>query len=181
MPIALSSLRAVIDDSRISTLAELHAMTDQLHGTFDRRHVLQTIQRIATRLSGSDELAIFELDTAGQRLVPTAASGIEASGFESIPLGTGLIGGSAERGEFYERFFEPDAALINERHLRACVPLMMGRGAIGAIAIFDCHGRYIVKDPLDRDLFAVFARHAASALYWTGVYERARAALFANW
>jgi hypothetical protein len=164
-----------------SKLDALHNATDALHGTFDRLHVLQTIEKIAMSLGDCDEVAVFELDQSGKRLVLVASSGIEAKGFGSIPLGVGLIGGAAESGEFYERFCEPDAVLVSERHLRICIPLMMDRTAVGAIAIFDCSGKDLVHEPVDRELFEIFARHAASALYWSGLYDRARAALNSNW
>jgi GAF domain-containing protein len=167
--------------TRISTLANLHALTDKLHGTRGRLRVLQTIQSIAMGLSGSDEVAVFEVDPAGGHLVLVSASGIDASELKSIPMGIGLIGRAVDSGELYERFCDPDASLNGERHLRACVPLKMDRTPIGAIAIFDGHGHYLIQEPLNREWIDIFANHAASALYWTGIYETAIAALNSDW
>ena len=169
------------ETTRISTLANLHALTDKLHGTRGRMRVLQTIQSIAMGISGSDEVAVFEVDPTADSLVLVSASGIDASELKSIPMGIGLIGGVVESGELYERFCDPDASPNGERHLRACIPLKMDRTPIGAIAIFDRHGHYLVQEPLNREWIEIFAKHAASALYWTGIYETAIAALNSDW
>jgi len=165
-------------DRKIKTAAALHRATDLLHGTLDRALVLQLIRTISTALSGFRDVAIFELDTTRDHLVPVTTLGLEPEQLESIPLGIGLIGRSTQEGEFYERLWEPDAALASERRLRACIPLMMDSTPIGAIAIF---ADDLVDQPLDRELFAIFSRHAGSALYWTGTCERAKAALNAAW
>ena len=167
--------------SRVSSLGYLYALTSQLHGMRGRRRVVQTIQSIAMELSGSDEVAIFEVDSTRTRLNLVTASGIDATGLASLPMGIGLIGRAVDSGEMYERFCDPDASLAGERHLRACIPLTMDRTPIGAIAIFDRHGHYLVQEPLNRDWIEIFAKHAASALYWTGIYESAIAALNGDW
>ena len=170
--------RRTSDDPKTTALAALHAATDLLHGTLDRELVLEIIRSITTAFSGSRAVAIFELDTKIDQLVPVSASGVDSDNLESIPLGIGLIGRSTLEGEMYERLWEPDAALVSERRLRACIPLMMDSTPIGAIAIFTDE---MVHKPLDRDLFTIFSRHAGSALYWTATCERAKAALDANW
>jgi len=151
----------------VSNLANLYAMTDQLFGVRGRKQVLETIHSIASTLSGSDEIAIFELDPARKRLNLVAIAGIEPTGLKSIPLGIGLIGRSAADGEMYERFFDAGATLDGERHLRACIPLKMGRTLIGAIAVFDSKGKYFLQPPLNREWIEVFATHAATAMHWT--------------
>jgi len=170
--------RPTSTELKMTALAALHAATDLLHGTLDRGLVLQIIRSITTAFSGSRDVAIFELDTNLDRLVPVSSSGLESDNLESIPLGIGLIGRATQEGEMYERLWEPDAALVSERRLRACIPLMMDSIPIGAIAIFTDK---MVHKPLDRELFTIFSRHAGSALYWTATCERAKAALDANW
>ena len=180
-----ATLRLILDTiseaSRISGLADLHALTDTLHGTRERGSILQTIQSIAKALCDSDEVAIFEVDARRARLVPVATSGIDADDFPAIPLGTGLIGRAVDAGEIFERLEEPEASLTCERHLRVCIPLRMDSTPVGAIAVFASHGHYLVQEPVNREWAAIFARHAASALYWTGVYETAIAALHRDW
>ena len=155
-------------------------MTDHLHGTRRRREVLQKIQVIAIGLSGSDRVAIFEVDETGRRLIPIASSAPDVS-VEPIAIGAGLIGRSVEAGEIYERYFQPAAATSAERGLRASIPLRIDGFPIGAVAIFDREGGGATSAALDRKLIDIFARHAATALYCTGMYERIRSALDRNW
>jgi len=151
----------------VSNLANLYSMTDQLFGVRGRKQVLESIHSIASTLSGSDEIAIFELDPGRQRLILVAIAGMEADHLKSIPLGTGLIGRSAARGVIYERFFDPAATLAGERYLRASIPLMMDSILIGAIAIFDSSGKSFLQPPLNREWIEIFATHAATAMHWT--------------
>ena len=184
IPIAQRALRLIHDGEEaqpITSLAALHALTDHLHGTRDRWAVLQTIQTIASRIARSNEIAVFELNETQTHLVPAASTGIDRTILRPIPMGIGLIGRATERRELYERFFEADACLVSELHLRACIPLAMDRTAMGAVAIFDQNGRELVQEPLNRDYVAIFAKHAASALYWTAICENAKAALNTVW
>ena len=167
----MASNATLIDEQQemiaVSNLANLYTLTDKLFGVRGRKQVLETIHTIASTLTGSDEIAIFELDPSGKWLTLLAAAGVDANNLRSIPLGIGLIGRSSADGEIYERFFDPDATLDGERHLRACIPLKMGRTLIGAIAVFDSKGLYFLRPPMDRDWIEIFAVHAATALHWT--------------
>ena len=151
----------------VSNLANLYTLTDKLFGMRGRKQVLETIHMIASTLTGADEIAIFELDPGRKQLILLTAAGIDANDLRSIPMGIGLIGRAAELGEIYERFFDPDATLDGERHLRACIPLKMDRTLIGAVAIFDSKGKYFTRPPLDREWIEIFATHAATAMHWT--------------
>ena len=79
----------------MSNLANLYTMTDQLFGVRGRKQVLESIHSIASTLTGSDEIAIFELDPARDRLVMVAVAGIEGSELKTVPMGIVLIGRSA--------------------------------------------------------------------------------------
>ena len=167
----MASTATFIDEQQemlaVSNLANLYTLTDKLFGTRGRLPVVEAIHSIATTLTGSDEIAIFEVEPSRTRLTLIAASGIETTGLKSLLMGIGLIGRSAANGEVYERFFDPDATLDGERHLRACIPLKMGKTVIGVVAIFDSKGRYFTQPALNRDWIDVFATHAALALHWT--------------
>lgn len=181
----MGSTATLIDEQQemlaVSNLANLCFLTDKLYGPRGRQRVVEAIESIAMSLSGSDEVAVFEVDHTRTRLVLIAASGIEADDLRSIPIGEGLIGRAAAKGTVYERFFEPDGSIAGERHLRACIPLNLDHTTVGVVAIFDQHGHYLVQPPLNREWIDVFSTHAASALYWTGVCETAIAALDNGW
>jgi len=165
----------------INEQQEIFAFSNLASLSRSRQRVLDEIEAIAMSLSGSDEVAVFEVDRTRTRLDLVAASGIDADDLHSIPMGAGVIGRAAANGTLYERFFEPEASLEGERHLRACIPLKMDRTTIGVVAIFDHHGHYLVQPPLNREWLEVFAPHAAAALHWTGLYETAIAALNSEW
>ena len=167
----MASTARFIDEQQemiaVSNLANLYSLTDKLFGTRGRKQVLESIHSIASTLTGSDEIAIFEVDPARTGLTLLAAAGIEAKDLRSIPMNVGLIGRAATSGEIYERFFDLDATLPAERTLQACIPLKMDRTVIGLVAIFDSKGTSFLRDPLNRDWIRVFATHAAAAMYWT--------------
>ena len=181
----MGSAATMIDEQQemlaVSNLANLCFLTDKLYGPRGRQRVVEAIESIAMSLSGSDEVAVFEVDRARMRLVLIAASGVDADNLRSIPLGKGLIGRAAAQGTIYERFLEPETSLAGERHLRACIPLNLEHTTVGVVAIFDQHGHYFMQPPLNREWIDVFSSHAASALYWTGVCETAIAALDSEW
>src|SRR5690242_12639159 len=95
----------------VMSLSEFYEFTTQLHGTRERHHILKTIEAIALGLSGSDEIAIFEVDPSRSQLELATASGIEGTDLGPIRIGTGLIGRAVESGELYERFEEPEASV----------------------------------------------------------------------
>src|SRR5215470_17053404 len=78
-----------------SNLANLYVASYRLHGTLDRRQVLEVIQEIIINLIGSEEIGIFEMDDDGASLHLISSFGIDPAPFKVISIGDGAIGGSA--------------------------------------------------------------------------------------
>ena len=165
-----------------TNLANLYVASHQLNGTLERRRVLDSIQEIVINLIGSEEVAIFELDEQGKNLVLISSFGCQNKSLRSIPVGIGLIGRAMASGQTYLRdHTEPDAFLVAEENLTACVPVSLDNTPIGAIAIFRLLGQKAGLQPVDHELLDILGKHAATALYCSGVRSRALEALAASW
>ncbi len=154
-----------------SNLANLYVASYRLHGTLDRPEVLAIIQEIIVNLVGSEELGIFELNSNGSTLSLLASVGIDPAPYQTIPLGSGLIGRSAFTGEMYLAGQTRDtAASREETNLTACIPLKLNDKVTGAIAVFRLLPQKAGLETLDHELFDLLASHAAMALYCTGLH-----------
>ncbi len=153
-------------EQRNNDLANLYVASYRLHGTLDREQILTAIQEIVINLIGSEEFGIYEIDQH-EKLQLVSSFGLEEEGFRSIPIGDGLIGGSARSGELYVANGNPPAeALPSETELTACIPLKLDDQVIGLIAVFRLLSQKGGRlESLDRELFDLLATQAATALY----------------
>jgi GAF domain-containing protein len=152
-----------------SDLTNLFVASSRLHQSLDRREVLAAIQEIVINLVGSEELAVFEVSEDGLTLELVDSFGVEKEKFDSIPFGLGAIGEVAARGESK---MGPDDARARSEGLTACVPLMLGKQAIGAVAVFRLLPQKPGLQPIDRDLFDLLRAQAGLALYCTRLVQR---------
>ncbi len=160
-------------EQQSSNLTNLYVASYQLHGTLDRRVVLDTVQEIITNLVGSEEVAIFELEPGGKELSLSAALGIEMAQLGNVTVGEGLIGRVAQTGEIYiAGESSSELALPAEAGLTACVPLRLEDRVTGVIALFRLLPQKSGIAELDRELFDLLAVHAAMALYCTSLHAR---------
>ncbi len=163
-----------------ANLANLYVVSYRLHGTLDRKEVLEIMQETIINLIGSEEFAIFERTPEGSALALASSFGVEEGRFGAIPLGVGLIGQTARTGETYV------AGLLDDRDrqpaeadLTACIPLKVDGKITGAIAVFRLLQQKSGLEALDFELFDLLATHAATALYCAELHARAGAALVA--
>jgi nitrate/nitrite-specific signal transduction histidine kinase len=152
-----------------SDLTNLFVASKSLHESLDRRQVLAAIQEIIINLLGSEELAVFELNQDGSALELVDSFGVEAKKFARIPLGDGSIGQVAAQGQPVV----DEVASRKEEGLTACVPLMLGNQAVGAVAVFRLlpqkqHG----LQQLDHDLLELLRAQAGLALYCTRLVQK---------
>jgi hypothetical protein len=157
-----------------SNLANLYVASYRLHGTLDRQEVLGIIQEIIINLVGSEELGIFELNPKGGVLSLASSVGIDPARYQSIPLGSGLIGRVALSGEPYLGAHPGGAAATpDEVNLTACIPMKLNDKVTGAIAVFHLLPQKDGLEALDHELFDLLATHAAMALYCTSLHTAA--------
>jgi len=151
-----------------SDLTNLFVASQSLHLSLDRRQVLAAIQEIIINLLGSEELAVFEVSQDGKALELVDSFGLEPGKFSRIPLGDGSIGKVAKEGQPVV----DDAAKKTSEGLTACVPLMLGNQAVGAVAVFGLLPQKQGLQPLDRDLLELLRAQAGLALYCTRLVQK---------
>jgi nitrate/nitrite-specific signal transduction histidine kinase len=146
-----------------SDLTNLWVASNRLHESLDRREVLAAIQEIIINLVGSEELAVFELTPDGTALELIDSFGVEAKKFGRIALGNGPIGQVAQEGRPVEG---------GEEGMTVCVPLMLGKNAVGAVAVFRLLPQKKELKQLDHDLFELLRAQAGLALYCTRLVQK---------
>ena len=154
-------------ETQNSNLANLYVASYRLHGTLDRKEVVDTLQEIVANLIGSEEAGLFELDRERKALRLVASFGLPRDAKHSVPLGQGPIGQAAEAGEIFVAEAEAGPA---EGGLTACIPLKLDGRVFGAIAIFRLLPQKSGFEEVDRELFELLATHAATALYCTSLH-----------
>jgi len=161
-----------------SNLANLYVASYRLHGTLDNEQVLSVIQEIIINQIGSEEFAIFELNSEGGPLVLTASLGIDPERYRTVRLGEGRIGRVALEGQMFAGEagdHDGGCESASEDPRIACIPLKMDGTVTGAIAIFSLLPQKPQLEELDRELFELLATHAATALYCTRLRTAAAA------
>jgi len=140
------------------SLMNLFVAAARLHANLDRPGVLAAIREILSDLIGSQAMAVFEIDAAGDELSLVESIGVDAGSMRRIALGAGLIGAVAKTGAAY---FSDDG----ESQVIACVPLKIGASVTGAIALFRLLEQKQQLEMSDRELLNFMSTHAALALY----------------
>jgi hypothetical protein len=168
------SERFVQVEQENSNLANLYVASYRLHGTVERREVLEILQEIATYLIGSEEIAVFEVDGPDGQLALVASTGIDATPFRQVPAGYGIIGRAVSQGETWIAADDTTAERRpEEADISACIPLKLNGKVTGAMTLF----RLLPQktngiEAMDRELFELLATHAAVALYCSGLHAR---------
>lgn len=156
-----------------SNLANLYVASYNLHGTLDRKTVLDTILEIVINLIGSEEVAIYSYDAQRERLDLLAAFGLDEQRYGNLPVASSRIGRAVLSGEILLAGQEPgDPVLSEEAHLSACIPLRLENRITGAITIFRLLPQKQGFVALDQELFELLATQAATALYCTELHTR---------
>ena len=156
-----------------NNLTNLYVASYRLHGTLDRLDVLGTIQEIIANLVGSEEHAIFEVDSTKKTLCLVASLGIDSQHYREVPVGSGPIGRVGETGDSFVVAPGRDTVDPQEPNLTACIPLKLNDQVTGAIALFRLLPQKPCFEAVDHELFDLLATHAATALYCTGLHEGA--------
>jgi GAF domain-containing protein len=179
-------LRLLVDglkaesEAQVANLASLYVAVTSMHGALDRPTVLSSVQEIVTNLIGSEEMAIFETDSAHGRLTLLASIGIEPGPYQEIGLGEGAIGRAAATGERVIRHEGGSLTEGGDAALTACIPLKVAGRIVGVLAVFRLLPHKGALDAIDIDLFDVLAAHAASALLFTRLYAASDGMVGAN-
>ncbi len=151
-----------------SNLANLYVASFRLHGCLDRESVLATMQEIVINIIGSEQFAIFELDSDGISLRLASSFGVDDARAWGGGTPAGKIAETVREGVTY---VAPPDQEPGDSPL-ACVPLKIGDKVIGAVAIFRLLEHKAHLESLDHELFNLLATHAATALYCSELHAR---------
>jgi hypothetical protein len=152
-------------------LAQLYVALERIHGGLSRADTLAALQEIVINVIGSEELAIFE--RRGDRLALVQSFGIDPAPWREPAAPRGALARAAQ-GKLYVagRDGPPEPG---DEDLTACVPLRVGDGVAGVIAIFRLLGHKPVLGDADHAIFDLLTSHAGVALHLRAP-ERARPA-----
>jgi GAF domain-containing protein len=144
----------------------------RLHGTLDRKEVVDAIQEIIANLIGSEEACLFEAHAASGALELAACFGVTAESARAMPAACAPIAEAVKSGEIFVTEVQHRQGSALEDRLTACVPLKLDGRVTGAIAIFQLLPQKSAIEDVDRELFDLLATHAATALYCTSLHAR---------
>ena len=164
--------RFVEIETQNTNLANLYVAGYQLHGSLDRRQVLDAIKEIVINLIGSEDFAIFERD-GEERLKMIDWFDEPPMMFRQVSFGEGIIGRVAATGEAFVANGDQGRSV----GMAACVPLQVDGRVTGAIAIFRLlPQKHDGLGALDEELLGLLASQAGIALYCTGLHAAAQQA-----
>jgi transcriptional regulator with GAF, ATPase, and Fis domain len=150
-----------------NNLANLYVASYQLHSTLDLEEVLQTIIEIVINLIGAEVFAVYLLDEDGDELAVAACEGAAADAFPRCTPGRGALGKALGKSE--PTCWDMDGSGDLSQPI-VCIPLVVERRQIGAIAIYSLLQQKEGFSHLDHELFAVLGGHAATALLAAKLY-----------
>ncbi len=155
-----------------SNLANLYVASYRLQGTLARAEVLRVVEEVIINLVGSEELAVFELDTNVRQLVLLSSFGINEDQYRVLPLDDSPIARTAATGEMFLQEPPPVLNSAPKGSLTCCIPLIVNGRIIGVIAVFRMLPQKTALLSIDRELFSLLGTHAAMALYCSGLEAR---------
>jgi hypothetical protein len=161
-------------EAQNANVSNLYVATIRLHGSIDHGDVLAAIQEIVINLVGSEELAVFEMNSQGTMLQLSSQFGLDPAPLATVRVGVGIIGACAESAKAYVAGEGSQGARVGvaaEANLTACIPFVVEGVVIGAVAIFRLLEHKPKLEAIDHELFALLGTHAATALYCTSVVE----------
>lgn len=161
--------RYVQIERQTTQLSHLFVASTRLHEQPERKSVITAIEEIICAMVGSEQFAVFELEGDHKSLKLIGSMGVDDLDLGGLRLGEGVIGQTIEGREIYLARAAPPAS--GQPGFSACIPLLLGDAAVGAIVIFALLPQKGTLTGQDVPLFELLARQAATALYVSRLYE----------
>ena len=149
-----------------TTLVQLTVASQLLASSLEREEVLATIEEVVVNMIGSEELAIFELDSDATSLKAARLRGIEAES-PRLVRAFGTLRHVLKTGKTMVSRGRRVNTGDSDGGLTAVIPLKVDSNVTGVVAIFRLLEQKHGLDQVDHDLFEVLSRQAAMALHST--------------
>jgi len=151
-------------------LANLYIASYQMHSTLDLDEVLRTITEIIINLIGAEVFAILLREGKSDRLMPMVAEGVKPDAIPVVRVGEGELGNALQQSAPVVQESVPSLDLARPQVI---IPLRINDEPVGAIVLYALLQQKTGFDPVDHELFALLADHAAAALSAASLYARA--------
>lgn len=152
-------------EAQNTNLANLYVAAYQLRSSLDRPTVIDVMKEIIVNMIGSEDFGIFEKDGSHLDLIGWFDHH-KPSGYESVKVGSGVIGHVADTGETY--ITGPGDATAG---MAACIPMKIDDEVVGVIAIFSLlPQKDEIIESLDRELLDLLSSQAGIALRCASLY-----------
>ncbi len=156
-----------------NNLANLYVASYQLHSTLDPGEVVKVILEIVINLIGAEIFCVYVCEEGTGVLTPVAAEGDDVSACPSLQVGEGFVGESVEAGEVaIGDPAEEGGPPSQGGEPVVSIPLRVDDRPVGAIVIYKLLQQKDGFSPLDNELFALLAAHAATAIFASRLYAQ---------
>lgn len=149
-----------------TSLVQLTVASQLLVAAVEREGVLSAIEEVVVNMIGSEEVAIFDVDSDGESLRVARLRGIEM-GSPRLERALGPLQFAIRSGKTFVTNHRRISTGIRDGGLTAAVPLKVESSVTGVVAIFRLLEQKADLDPTDHELFEVLSRQAAMALHST--------------
>jgi hypothetical protein len=143
-------------------LGRLCVASVQLHETGSESDCLRNLQDVLVNLIGSEQIAVWCSSIDGRRLELRASQGIDIEPWRTVQVGEGTVGKAAATGEIVV------AEAPSPGQPTVCIPLVLGRRTVGAVAVFRLLAHHSGFTPRDQDVFRLVSRQAGFVLCCAG-------------
>lgn len=143
-------------------LGRLCVASVQLHESSSEAESLRNLQDVLVNLIGSEQIAIWCSSIDGRRLDLRASQGVDAEAWRTVQVGEGTVGKAVASGEIVI------AEGPGPGQPTVCIPLVLGRRTVGAVAVFRLLPHHSGFTPRDQDVFRLVSRQAGFVLCCSG-------------
>jgi hypothetical protein len=155
----------VVADTRAGDMMKLLVAVRVLIESRDAAAALDSLRDILVNVIGTNDFAIYSLDSHGKALVPIAVVGEAMRTADRMPLDKGWIGEVVSSGDL---LIEPEGGSSRRRgripEVAAVVPLKVLDRIVGAIVIARMLPHRELLGACDREILALLGVYAATAI-----------------
>jgi hypothetical protein len=150
-------------EERYETLEVLDVVANRLESARNRKSANEGILEIAAAIIGSEEVALYEVEKAGQDLRLAAWCGVEPD--ERVPVGAGIIGQTAKTcREYFAPPPAPGPASAAESRISVCIPLFLESVPVWVLVIYAMLPQKQLLAKRDIEILHFLRDHAVSML-----------------